>query len=129
MNECKCVSTAPLCHICSLACNQHVSQYNIGQLGINWLLILEKKTKQILLTKLSSALRKEQVHTIYLAYRHFEGSLPSMFLHLSALMNRLALSDLLMKSCSKFQSEISNHLDNVLSVSWHHLFGILCRPL
>ena len=33
------------------------------------------------------------------------------------------------KSCSKFQSEISNHLDNVLSVSWHHLSGILCRPL
>ena len=36
-------------------------------------------------------------------------------------MNRLALSDLLMKSCSKFQSEISNHLDNVVSVPWHHL--------
>ena len=52
-----------------------------------------------------------------------------IFLHLSALMNRLSLSDLLMKSCSKFQSEISNHLDNVLSVSWHHLSGILCRPL
>ena len=52
-----------------------------------------------------------------------------IFLHLSALMNRLALSDLLMKSCSKFQSKISNHLDNVLSVSWHHLSGILCRPL
>ena len=65
-----------------------------------------------------------------LAYRHFDGSLPPhIFLHLSALMNRLALSDLLMKSCSKFQSEISNHLDNVLSVSWHHLSGILCRPL
>ena len=39
------------------------------------------------------------------------------------------LSDLLMKSCSKFQSEISNHLDNVISVSWHHLSGILCWPL
>ena len=38
-----------------------------------------------------------------------------IFLHLSALMNRLALSDLLMKSCSKFQSKISNHLDKVLS--------------
>ena len=52
-----------------------------------------------------------------------------IFLHLSALMNRLALSDLLMKSCSKFQSEISNHLNNFLSVSWHRLSGILCRQL
>ena len=48
---------------------------------------------------------------------------------LSALMNRLALSDLLLKSCKKFQSKISNYLDDVLSVSWHHLSGILCRPL
>ena len=47
-----------------------------------------------------------------LAYRHFERYLPP---YLSALVNRLALSDLLMKSRSKFQSEISNHLDNVLS--------------
>ena len=52
-----------------------------------------------------------------------------IFPHLSALTNHLALSDLLMKSCSEFQSKISNHLDNVLSVSWHHLSGILCRPL
>ena len=34
-------------------------------------------------------------------------------------MNRLAPSDLLMKNCSKFQSEISDHSDNFLSVSWH----------
>ena len=34
-----------------------------------------------------------------LAYRHFEGPYLLIFLHLSALMNRLAPSDLLMKSC------------------------------
>ena len=33
-----------------------------------------------------------------LAYRHFEGFCLPIFLHLSALMNRLALSDLLKKS-------------------------------
>ena len=39
------------------------------------------------------------------------------------------ISSLLMKSCSKFQSENSNHSDNVLSVSWHHLSGTHCQPL
>ena len=63
------------------------------------------------------------------AYRHFEGSLPPYLSSSLCTYDRLALSDLLMKSCAKFQSEISNHLDNVLSVSWHHLSGILCRPL
>ena len=34
-----------------------------------------------------------------------------------------------MSTCTIFQSEISNHFDNVLSVSWHHLSEILCWPL
>ena len=55
--------------------------------------------------------------------------LAAHLLLISAFMNRIALSDLLTKSCSKFQSENSDHSDNILSVSWHYLTGTQCRPL
>ena len=54
-----------------------------------------------------------QILKIYKILKKLKGLYLLILLHLSALMNRLALSDLLMKSCSKFQSEISTHLDNV----------------
>ena len=64
-----------------------------------------------------------------LAYSHLKDLNLFTFLHLSALMNRLVLSGLLMKSCCKFQGENSSHSDNAFSVSWHHLFEAHCRPL
>ena len=65
------------------------------------------------------------------AYRQIEGSLPP---YLSSSLCTYELSHSLRSSnenCSKFQSESSNHLDNVLSVSWHHLTGsgTRCQPL
>ena len=60
-----------------------------------------------------------------LAYRHFEESLPT---HLSSSLCTYEPSRSLRSSNEKLL-KISNHLDNVLSVSWHHLSGILCRPL
>ena len=70
-----------------------------------------------------------QYKIVTFAYAILKGLYLLISLHLSALMNRLALSGLLKKSCSKFQSENSNHSDNILSVSWHHLSGTHCRPL
>ena len=64
-----------------------------------------------------------------LAYRHFEGSLPS---YLSSSLCTYEPFRSLRSSNQKLlkiPKRNLNHLDNVLSVSWHHLSGILCRPL
>ena len=60
-----------------------------------------------------------------LVYRHFEGTLAP---YLSSSLCTYEPSRSLRSSNEKLL-KISNHLDNVLSVSWHHLSGILCRPL
>ena len=73
-----------------------------------------------------------QCKTAALAYYHFERSSPpylSSSLHTYKVSCSLLSSILLMKSCSNFQSKISDHSDNVLRVSWHHQFGIHCQPL
>ena len=65
-----------------------------------------------------------------LAYRHFDGSLPPY--HLSSSLCTYEPSRSLRSSNEKLLKIPKRNLKSfghILSVSWHHLSGILCRPL
>ena len=107
----------------------------LQRIQINAARLVMKKRKRDHVTPLLKELHWLHVKSHFqykittLAYRHFEGSLPPYFLHLSASMNHPGLSDFPKKSYSKSPSETWNLSGNVLLVSWRRLLGTHYQPI